>query len=425
MRACHSSGPSGGGVPASPGTEASRPDVAVIGAGIVGLATAWQFQRSHPDLRVVVIEKESDVAGHQSGHNSGVLHAGLYYKPGTLKARLCIEGKREMEEFAAERDISFRRCGKIVVAVEQHELPHLEALAKRAAENGVEGLEMIGPDEMREIEPSVRGLRALLSAGTGVIDFPEVARALAREIGERGGAVLLGRCVTAIAPRGDEVVIVTSGGDVVARALVTCAGLHSDRLAAMTGHRDGVHVVPIRGDYYSFTPEAGEKVRALIYPVPDPNYPFLGVHFTRTIHDHVHSGPNAVLAFAREGYRRGDVSIRDLRDMLTFGGFYRMARQHAATGVKETWRDVSRGAFAASLRRYIPDIADDDLTFGPSGVRAQAVDSHGKFLDDFSFGGSGRVLHVRNAPSPAATASLAIGRHLVAEAERRFGRLDG
>lgn len=401
-------------------TEDKPFDVAIVGAGIVGLATAWQLQRKHPHLRLAVIEKEPEVAFHQSGHNSGVLHAGIYYKPGTLKARLCLEGKREMEAFAAERGIPFRRCGKIIVAVEERELEPLAALAARARENGVEGIEEIGRERICDIEPEVRGLRAILSSGTGVIDFPEVARVLAREIETGGGVVLLGREVTGIAAGSGEVVVSTTAGGVATRTLITCAGLYSDRIAAMTGHRDDIHVVPVRGDYYSFSPEASAKVRALVYPVPDPAYPFLGVHFTRTIHNHVHAGPNAVLAFAREGYRRSDFSPRDVLDMVTFPGFYRMAREHAATGLDEGWRDLSRHAFAESLRRYIPGIADSDLVFGPSGVRAQALKRNGKFLDDFSFGGSGRVLHVRNAPSPAATASLAIGRHLAAEAERRF-----
>jgi L-2-hydroxyglutarate oxidase LhgO len=395
-------------------------DIAIVGAGIVGLATAWQLQRRHPGLRIAVVEKEDDVATHQSGRNSGVLHSGLYYPPGTLRARLCIEGKRELEEFATERGIPFRRCGKLIVAVQERELAALAALERRAAENGVEGVVAIGPEQMREIEPSVRGLRALLSSGTGVIDFRETARALAAEITSGGGDILTGRRVCAIKETAAGVRLATSRGDVIARALITCAGLHSDRLAAMTGHRDDVRIVPVRGDYYALAAPAGEKVRALVYPVPDPAYPFLGVHFTRTIHDEVHAGPNAVLAFAREGYRRRDVSVRDLGDLLAFPGFYRMARVHAATGLKELARDLSRRAFAASLRRYIPTIADSDLTLRPSGVRAQALDRGGRFLDDFSFSGSGRVLHVRNAPSPAATASLAIGRHLVAEAEKRF-----
>ena len=395
-------------------------DVAIVGAGIVGLATAWQLLRRHPGLRLVMVDKETAVASHQSGHNSGVLHAGIYYKPGSLKARLCIEGKRALETYAAERGIPLRRCGKLIVAIEERELAPLAALARRAAENGITDIAEVGPERIREIEPAARGLRALHSTATGVIDYVEVARALARDIAAGGGTILTGRRVTGIRELADEVVIVTGAGDVRARFLIACAGLHSDRVAAMTGHRDGVRILPVRGDYYTLAPSAADRVRALIYPVPDPKYPFLGVHFTRTIHDHVHAGPNAVLAFAREGYRPRDISARDLLDMVSFPGFYRMALAHGATGFGEFRRDFSRRAFAAALRRYMPDLADEELTFGPSGVRAQALDMRGRFLDDFDFGGSGRVLHVRNAPSPAATASLAIGRHLAEEAEKRF-----
>jgi L-2-hydroxyglutarate oxidase LhgO len=396
-------------------------DIAIVGAGIVGLATARQLQRRHPALRIVIIEKESGVGTHQTGHNSGVLHSGVYYKPGSLKARLCIEGKREMEEFAALHDVPMRRSGKLIVAIEPRELPALAELARRAVANGVAGVEEIGPERMREIEPAVRGIRALRVPGTAVIDFRDAARALARDVEAGGGQILPGRRVTTIMEKANSVVVSTTAGDVAARAVITCGGLHSDRLAGLTGHRDGVRIMPVRGDYYSLSPRTAARVRGLIYPVPDPANPFLGVHFTRDVHDHVHAGPNAVLALAREGYRRRDFSARDVGEMLAFGGFYRMAAANVRTGIGEMWRDVAKAAFAASLRRYIPDIAGEDLTFGPSGVRAQALDSRGCFLDDFSFGGSGRLLHVRNAPSPAATASLAIGRYLAAEAETRFG----
>jgi L-2-hydroxyglutarate oxidase LhgO len=398
-----------------------RHDIVIVGAGIVGLAAAWQLLRRRPDLRLSVIEKEADVATHQSGHNSGVLHSGIYYPPGSLRARLCREGRREIEEFAAARGIALRRCGKLIVAVEERELGPLAALARRAVENHVEGVREVGPEALREIEPAVRGIRALLVPVTGVIDYRDVARALVRDIEAAGGQILRGRRVTAIKEGPAEVVVTATNGELSARYVITCGGLHSDRLAAMTGHRDRVRILPVRGDYYSLSPRAAAKVRSLIYPVPDPAYPFLGVHFTRTIHDEVHAGPNAVLALAREGYRRRDFSPRDVREMLLFPGFYRMARTNGPTGAGEWWRDVSRHAFAQSLRRYLPDIADEDLAFGPSGVRAQALDHRGRFLDDFDFGGSGRVLHVRNAPSPAATASPAIGRYLADEAGRRFG----
>ncbi|HEX5130962.1 MAG TPA: L-2-hydroxyglutarate oxidase [Candidatus Krumholzibacteria bacterium] len=393
--------------------------IVIVGAGIVGLATAWQLQRRRPGVRVTILEKEAEVASHQSGHNSGVLHAGLYYRPGSLKAQLCVDGKREMEAFARSHGVPFRTCGKLVVAVAQRELPALDALARRAAANGIQ-LEEIAPERMREIEPAVCGVRALYSPATGVIDFRDVARALVRDIEDAGGTVTTGRRVTGIHELPDAIVVDTDAGDVTGDCVITCAGLHSDRLAAMTGHRDGVHVVPVRGDYYTLSARAAGWVRALIYPVPDPTNPFLGVHFTRTIHDAVLAGPNAVLALAREGYRRRDVSARDLLELAAFPGAWRMALSNVATSVGEAWRDVSRRAFAAALRRYVPELSDGDLTFGPSGVRAQAVDRHGSFLDDFSFGGSGRVLHVRNAPSPAATASLTIGRHLADEAGRRF-----
>jgi L-2-hydroxyglutarate oxidase LhgO len=398
----------------------TRYDIVIVGAGLVGLATAWQLIRRRPALRLAVIEKEAGLAAHQSGHSSGVLHSGIYYRPGSLRARLCIEGKREMEEFAARHGVALRRCGKLVVAVEKRELAPLAALAQRARENGVEGVDEIGPERIREIEPAVLGLRALYVPGTSVIGFRDVARALAREIVELGGQILPGRGVTAIMDGPGGVLVETTGGEIHARALIACAGLHSDRLAAMTGHRGDVRILPIRGDYYTLSPRVAARVRALVYPVPIPAYPFLGVHFTRTIHDEVHAGPNAVFALSREGYRRRDVTPRDVVEMISFPGFLRMAAAHAGTGLGEVWRAGSRRAFASALRRYIPDLADHDLTLGPTGVRAQAIDRHGRFLDDFDFAGTGRVLHVRNAPSPAATAALAIGRHLAMEAEKRF-----
>lgn len=396
-------------------------DVAVVGAGLVGLATARALLARHPGLRLAVLEKEPEVAAHQSGHNSGVLHAGLYYRPGSLRARLCREGKQELERYAAEHGIPFRRCGKMVVAVDERERAALAGLRERAIANGAEGLEEIGPQRMREIEPAVAGLGALYSPTTGVIDFTAVARRLVADIESAGSAILTRRRVTGLAERAGRVEVRFEGGEVAARSVITCAGLHSDRVAALSGDEGDVRIVPFRGDYYTFGPGARDLVRALIYPVPDPRYPFLGVHFTRTIHDEVHAGPNAVLAFAREGYRRRDVSARDLADMFAFPGFRRLARAHGGTGAREFWRDLSRRAFLRALRRYLPALRAGDLTFGPSGVRAQALDREGRMLDDFSFAGSGRVLHVRNAPSPAATASLAIGRHLAEEAEKRFG----
>ncbi len=393
----------------------------MIGGGIVGLATAYQILRKRPALRVLVLEKESDLAMHQTGHNSGVLHAGLYYPPGSRKARLCREGKEELERFAREKGIPFERCGKLVIAVDAGELDRLAAIRESARANGIEGVEEVGPERMREIEPHAAGARGLWSPSSGIIDFRRVALACAAEVAARGGVVETGVAVTAIRDAGAERVISTSRGDVIARDLIACAGLHSDRVAQMTGDAGGERIVPFRGDYYTLKPAARRLVRGLIYPVPDPRLPFLGIHFTKRIDGEVLAGPNAVLAFAREGYRRRDFSPRDLVETLAFPGFRRLARRHFATGLAETWRDFSKRAFTASLARFVPEIRRDDLVFGPSGVRAQSLSADGRLVDDFSIGESSHVLHVRNAPSPAATASLAIGRELAEMAAKRFG----
>lgn len=396
-------------------------DVAVIGAGLVGLATAYQLLRERPGLALAVVEKEAGVAAHQSSHNTGILHAGIYYPPSSLKARLCREGKAELERFADVHGIPWRRCGKVIVALSEPELPRLSALLDRARANGVEGIEEIGPERLREIEPHVAGIRALYSPSTGIIEFRRVAGALAVEIRSRGAEVLAGRRVLGIEDKGSEIVLRTSGGDLVARYAIACAGLHSDRIAAMTGH-DGDHrIVPFRGDYYLFAPEARRLVRALVNPVPNPALPFLGVHFTRRLDGEVLAGPNAVLAFAREGYRISDVSVGDLADTLCFPGFYRLLRSYLRTGVRELWRDMVKSAFLRDVQRYLPEVRSEDLRPGPSGVRAMCLDRKGRLLDDFVFAEGARVLHVRNAPSPGATACLAIGRHLAQRAIARFG----
>jgi L-2-hydroxyglutarate oxidase LhgO len=396
-------------------------DVAIVGGGIVGLATAYRLLQAREDLRLAVLEKEDELATHQSGHNSGVLHAGIYYTPGSSKARLCREGKAELERFASEHGIPFEHCGKLVVALHGSELPRLAELRERGLANGVEGLEEIGPERMRELEPHAAGIRALWSPRTGIIDFRRVALAYADEVRTRGGALHLSSEVRGIRETGTELVLVTARGDVKARHVIACAGLHADRVAAMTGGGGASRIVPFRGDYYTLAPSARHLVRGLIYPVPDPRFPFLGVHFTRRIDGEVWAGPNAVLAFAREGYRRSDVNLRDLAGVATYPGFLRLAGRYLRTGLAEMWRDVSKSAFAAELRRYLPALRDDELTFGPSGVRAQALRRDGTLVDDFDLGGHGRVLHVRNAPSPAATSSLAIGRVLAEQALERFG----
>ncbi len=402
---------------------ADRVDVAIIGGGIVGLATAHLLLEARPDISVTVLEKEPELATHQSGHNSGVIHAGLYYAPGSLKATLCREGKAKLERFAGEHGIPFRHPGKLVVALNDDERPRLEALCERATSNGVEGLEILGPERMRELEPHAAGVQALWSPKTGIIDFREVALAYADEARARGADIQVDRAVTSIDERADGVVIGTTRGDIEATNVIACAGLQSDRVSAMTGERgpDVPRIVPFRGDYYTLTPDARRLVTRLIYPLPDPRFPFLGVHFTPRIDGEVWAGPNAVLAFAREGYRRRDLNLRDLASTLAFRGFQRLAVRHLRMGVAEMWRDWSKRAFVRELQRYLPELRGEQLVFGPSGVRAQALDRDGQLVDDFSLGGSRRVLHVRNAPSPAATASLAIGRVLVETAIERFG----
>lgn len=384
-------------------------DVVVIGGGIVGLATARRLLLDRPGLRVAVVEQEPQLATHQSGHNSGVVHAGLYYAPGSLKARLCREGKAELESYCAERGIAIERAGKLVVALSDDELERLEALHVRATANGVPGLELVDATRMREIEPHAAGMRALWSPTTAIVDFRAVALAYADDVRSSGGAIDTDRRVTGIDAREADVVVRTTRGDTQARVVVACAGLWADRVAAMTGDdRDAPRIVPFRGDYYTLTPDARPLVRGLIYPVPDPRFPFLGVHFTRRIDGNVWAGPNAVLAFKRDGYRRRDLSLGDLAGTLTYPGFVRLARNYLGTGLAEVWRDWSKSAFLRELQRYVPELRADQIVFGPSGVRAQALARDGTMVDDFDFGGSRHVLHVRNAPSPAATASLAI-----------------
>jgi L-2-hydroxyglutarate oxidase LhgO len=398
-----------------------RYDVAVVGGGIVGLSTALHLLERRPGLRLAVLEKEPELATHQSGHNSGVLHAGLYYRPGSLKARLCREGKLAVERFAAEHGIPFEHRGKVVVALDESELPRLAELERRGVENGVEGLRAIGPEELRELEPHVAGIRALYSPRTGVIDFRRVALAYADEVRARGGEILTGREVTAVRPLGGAHELETGGGPVETRFLVACAGLQADRVAALTGNAPRDHrIVPFRGDYYTFRPEARRLVNGLVYPVPDPTYPFLGVHFTRQIDGGVVAGPNAVLALAREGYRRTDVRPRDVAGVLAFPGFWRLAARNLRMGAAEAWRDAVKGAFVREMQRTLPEIRGEDVDFGPSGVRGQALARDGTLADDFLLAETPGVLHVLNAPSPAATASPAIGRHLAELAVERF-----
>jgi len=397
-----------------------RVDLAVVGGGIVGLATAYRFQERFPGRRAVVLEKEPEPGMHQTGHNSGVLHSGIYYDPGSLKAANCRAGREAMEAFCEREGIPYDRCGKVIVAVEERELPALERIAERGRANGVPS-EVIDRDRLRELEPHAAGIRAIHVPETGIVDFREVALRLARRVGENGGAVLCDTRVAIIADRGDRVIVAGGDMEVEARCVVTAAGLQGDRVTRLSGRRPQARIVPFRGEYYLLKPEAHHLFRNLIYPVPDPRFPFLGVHFTRTIQGGRECGPNAVLAFSREGYRFRDVRPGDLAEALRYRGFQRMAARYWRVGLAEMWRSSSKGGFVRALRRLIPELRAEHLEAAPAGVRAQAVTRDGRLADDFLITDAGRVINVENAPSPAATASLNIGRLIVDRVAPRMG----
>ena len=384
-------------------------DVAIIGAGIVGLAAAREVLLRRPDASLTVLEKEPAIGRHQTGHNSGVIHSGIYYTPGSVKAKACVAGAAAVKRYCEERGIPFDEGGKVIVATDESELPRLEELHKRGEANRVPALERIGPERIHELEPHVVGIAGLWSPKTGVVDYGLVAAAYAEDVQKMGGTVSTNRAVTGIRHTPSSVVLETTAGEVEARKVVACAGLYADRVAALTGAPRDPRIVPFRGDYYVLPAGRAHLVRSLIYPVPDPTFPFLGVHFTRRIDGQVWLGPNAVLAFARQGYRRTDLAPGDLFEALAFSGFRKLATKYWRTGIAEMWRDYSRSAYLKSLQVYMPELVLSDLLPGPSGVRAQALASDGKLVDDFVVDTAAGVLHVRNAPSPAATASLAIG----------------
>ena len=396
-------------------------DVVIIGGGVVGLGVGLEISHRFPRRRLLVLEKEDRVARHQSGHNSGVIHSGIYYKPGSLKARLCVAGAAAMVQFCREQGIPHQVCGKVIVATAEDELPRLEELRKRGEANGLTGLRMIGPEELREIEPHAAGLRAVIVPSTGITDYAVVCEKYAELIAANGGMVKTAAAATAIRRSSNEIVVETTTGAFSTGALINCAGLYSDRISRMAGDDPGVMIVPFRGEYYDITPERASIVKALIYPVPDPRFPFLGVHFTRRISGKVDAGPNAVLALAREGYRHTNINLRDLAGSLGYGGFWRMARRNWRNGVGEWHRSLSKSAFVRALQRLLPAIRENDLVPGGSGVRAQALKPDGALVDDFQFVPSGKVLHVLNVPSPAATASLMIGKTIVDTAAASLG----
>jgi L-2-hydroxyglutarate oxidase len=399
----------------------SRCDVIIVGGGIVGLAVALEITKRFPRLRLLLLEKEDRVGRHQSGHNSGVIHSGVYYKPGSQKALLCVEGARAMIEFCRTHAIPHQICGKVIVATHEEEFPRLEELRRRGEANGLFGLQMIGPEQLREVEPHASGLRALIVPSTGITDYAMVCEKYAELIRVQGGTILTSTPVTGLRNLTDELVVETSGAAFSTTYLINCAGLFSDRIAGMAGGKLDVIIVPFRGEYFDLIPERSSLVRALIYPVPDPQFPFLGVHFTRRVGGTVDAGPNAVLAFRREGYHRTDFSPRDLVSSLAFPGFWRMAAKHWRSGLDEFHRSFSKPAFVRALQRLLPELRAEDLIPGGSGVRAQALRRDGSLVDDFLFVPAGRMLHVLNVPSPAATASLVIGRSIVRTAEEGSG----
>ncbi len=386
-------------------------DIVVIGGGIVGLASAYKIQLHHPDTSIAVLEKEEQLAAHQTGHNSGVIHSGLYYKPGSNKAKTCAKGREELMAFAREHNIPYEICGKIIVATQEKELANLEQIFRNGLENEIEGIEKIGPDEIKKAEPSCRGIAAIRVPCTGIINFTEVAKKLGKLIAaeSQGNRVLTSHKVLGLEKHDSFTKVVTNKGTFAARYIINCAGLHCDRIAKLDGVEAGVKIVPFRGDYYELTKKGAKKVKSLIYPVPDPAFPFLGVHFTRKIDGSVECGPNAVFSFKREGYRKTDFSVRDCWDSLSYLGTWKMFLRHWKYGLDEYTRAFFKKLFLRQLQRLIPSLGAEDIKPGNAGVRAQAVGRDGKPIDDFVVVRRGNSIHVLNAPSPAATASLAIG----------------
>jgi (S)-2-hydroxyglutarate dehydrogenase len=403
---------------------ASQYDLTIIGGGILGLATALKLIRVHPSLRLLILEKEAELARHQTGNNSGVIHSGLYYRPGSLKARSCVAGRKELMAFCDENAVPYEICGKVVVATSQEELPRLEELHRRGIANGLKDLEIIGPERLKELEPHATGIKGLHVPETGIIDYKKVAAAYAEKIRDAGGDIRLSQRVVGILDRPEEIVLQTSGGDYRTKHLINCCGLQSDIVAQMMGggnnSEEEHRIIPFRGEYYKIAPERQFLVRNLIYPVPDPTFPFLGVHFTRMARGGVEAGPNAVFAYAREGYRHTDINLSDLWRTISFKGFWAITGKYWQTGFGELYRSLSKSAFVRALQKLLPEIRASDLVPGGAGVRAQAVSASGALVDDFVIKQTRKAIHVLNAPSPGATASLAIGQQICEMAEKNF-----
>ncbi len=393
-----------------------KTDIAIIGGGIVGLATAYNLIQRLPGRRVVILEKEARVATHQTGHNSGVLHSGIYYRPGSLRALNCRSGKQAMQDFCQREGIPYDICGKVIVAIDKSELPRLESIYERGQQNGVK-CEIISPERLKELEPHTPGIKAIHVPEAGIVNYRRVCERLAELVVAHNGEVLTDAQVFRIDHRPDHVVVVSQAGEFQADIVVNCAGLHSDRVTKITGEKPQAKIVPFRGEFYELKPDAQYLCRNLIYPVPDPSFPFLGVHFTRMIDGGVECGPNAVLAFAREGYRKRDINLYDIAESLTYPGFLRLARKHWRVGAGEMWRSFSKAAFVKALQRLMPEIRSENLIPARAGVRAQAIARDGSMIDDFVIQPAHRVINVNNAPSPAATSALNIGKLIVDQIE--------
>ena len=396
-------------------------DIGVIGGGIIGLATAMRLIQEYPQYKVVVLEKDSEIATHQTGHNSGVIHAGIYYAPGTQKANFCSTGGKLLREFCDERGIEYEMCGKVIIANTEEEIPRLDDLFQRGTANGALDLELVGPERLRELEPHAAGLKAIWSPNTGIIDFMKVSHAYATEFREGGGDLLTGTPVRGVVRRDDRLYMETPRGEITARHIINCAGLHADSVARMMGVDPGLRIVPFRGEYFSIRPERASLVNGLIYPVPNPAMPFLGVHFTKRINGSVEAGPNAVLAFAREGYKKTSFNMGDTLGTFLYPGFIRMAKKYWKTGLDEQWRSMRKSVFLKSLQTLMPEIQMEDLAAPGAGVRAQSIDRKGNLLQDFAISQTENAIHVLSAPSPGATSSLTISRYIVDIAKDSFG----
>jgi L-2-hydroxyglutarate oxidase len=395
-------------------------DIIVIGAGIVGLATALNIQQQHPGLKLLVLDKEKTLAAHQTGHNSGVIHSGVYYKPGSLKARNCIRGYQLLLDFCRQEEVPFELCGKVIVATDESELPQLETIFDRGQQNGLGQLKKLTKEELHEYEPHVNGIAAIHVPQTGIISYKAVAEKYAEKLRKGGAEIKLGQRVINIRTGRNKTEVITEQESFSSRLMINCAGLYSDKVAHMTGQSLNLKIIPFRGEYYELVPEKQHLVKSLIYPVPDPNFPFLGVHFTRMIEGGVEAGPNAVLAFCREGYKKSDINISELMESLRWPGFQLVARKYWRTGMGEYYRSFSKAAFTKALQKLMPELREEDLRPGGAGVRAQACDREGGLLDDFLILESPGVVNVCNAPSPAATSSLAIGEHVADLALRQL-----